>query len=140
MNEVFHHLFRSYICPNRYPFCRFFFKFGLLRLFLKFMAELCPSFNPLFVAFIVLKMTILISRFHCKNRFEKLSTLTQDIWANIFRPFARNSFISRAILLLFTYKFLRQTVYTWYTDSRCATYKIGLRMWDQDGQFEYYER
>ena len=48
------------------------------------MAKFCEFFSDLFVAFMVLKTTVLITRFQCKNRFEKRSDQARDINQKLF--------------------------------------------------------
>ena len=62
-----------------FPQIRFF------RPFFRYMAIFCEFFFDLFVAFMEVKTTVLISRFQCKNRFEKRSNQARDIFKNVLR-------------------------------------------------------
>ena len=63
--------------PNQVRFSR---NFGFLRRFLRLVGKIFGYLKTLFVPFIVLKTTVSITRFRCKNRFEKRTTLGRDIW------------------------------------------------------------
>ena len=69
------------VWPDQVRFSR---KLGFFRPFLRYIAKFCKFFFDLFVAFMVVKTTVLITRFQCKNRFEKRSNLARDINQKLF--------------------------------------------------------
>ena len=83
-----------------------------------------------FVPFIVLKTTVSIPRFQCKNRFEKRTTLARDICKNVFKHGTPN-----------------QTATPFWFFSNISAQSgpffkpiFALKPWDRDGRFEYNKR
>ena len=68
--------------PNQVQFSR---NLGFFRWFLTSMDKIFIIFFTPFLPFIVLKTTVLNTRFQRKNRFEKRTTLGWDICKNVFR-------------------------------------------------------
>ena len=81
--------------PNPVKFSR---NLGFLRWFLKLAGKNFGYLKTLFVPFIVLKTTVSIPRFQCKNQFEKLTALGQDIWE---KPKWGCGLVSRAMFEIF---------------------------------------
>ena len=94
--------------PNQVRFSR---KLGFFRSLFRYTAKFCTQFFNLFVAFMVVKTTVLISRFQPKNWFILLEISIK----NCFQPavwFGSPSLktflkISRARLVRFSNRFLR---------------------------------
>ena len=108
MSGIFHfHLIPLYwgslmpkwkaVFPNHVKFSR---NFGFLRRFLMLAGIIVGFLKSLFEPFIVLKTTVSILRFQCKNRFEKWAPLGWDIWKNkIWLPVLHwNCGIDRVVL------------------------------------------
>ena len=84
-------------------------------------------FSDLFVAFMVLKTTVLITRFQCKNRFEKRSNLAWDINQKLFSTGG----------LVWLAK--SQNIFEDILGQVGSFFKpiFALKPWDWDGRFEY---
>ena len=83
-----------------------------------------------FVPFIVLKMTVPISRFQRKNRFEKWPTVGWDIWE---KPFSARGLVWCAVL---EYIFANISAQS----GSFSKPIFALKPWDRDGRFEYNKR
>ena len=83
-----------------------------------------------FVTFIVLKTTVLISRFQRKNRFEKRTTLGWDIWE---KPLLAGGLVWHA---------MSKNIFVNISAQGGSFFKpiFALKPWDQDGRFEYNKR
>ena len=108
---------------------RFSRKLGFFRPFLRYRAELCKKNFNLFVAFMVVKMTVLISRFQHKNRFYKRTNLAQDIFKNVLRLGEPNQ---TAALKQFLIN-ISSNIGSFYKPI------FALKPSSQDGRFDYHE-
>ena len=113
--------------PNQVRFSR---NFGFLRRFLRLVGKIFGFLKTPFVPFIVLKTTVLIPRFQCKNRFEKRTTLARDICKNVFKHGTPNQ---TATLFWF---------FSNISGQGGPFFKpiFALKPWDRDGRFEYNKR
>ena len=118
---------RKVIFPHQ---VRFSCNFGFLRRFLRLAGKIFGFLKTLFVPFIVLKTTVSIPRFQCKNRFEKRTTLARDICKNVFKHGPPN-----------------QTATPFWFFSNISAQSgpffkpiFALKPWHRDGRFEYNKR
>ena len=83
-----------------------------------------------FVPFIVLKTTVSIPRFQCKNRFEKRTALGRDIWE---KPKWGCGLVWRAMF---------KNIFANILGEGGPFFKpiFALKPWDRDGRFEYNKR
>ena len=115
------------IFPNQVRFSR---NFGFLRPFLRLAGKIFGFLKTPFVPFIVLKTTVSIPWFQCKNRFENRTTVGREICKIIFQHGTPN-----------------QTATSFCFFSNISGqggpfFKpiFALKPWSQDGRFEYNER
>ena len=101
-----------------------------MRPFFTFVDKIFIIFFTLFIPFIVLKTTVLNTRFQRKNRFEKWPSLGWVIWE---KPLLAGGLVWRAMLKNIFVNILAQGG---------SFFKpiFALKPWDQDGCFEYNKR
>ena len=114
------------VWPNQVRFSR---KLGFFRPFLRYTAKFCESFFNLFVAFMVLKTIVSISRFQRKNRFEKRTNLARDIFKNVLRLGEPNQTAGWKQFFID----ISSNIGSFYKPI------FALKPWDRAGHFEYHE-
>ena len=115
------------IFPNQVRFSR---NFGFLRRFLRLAGKIFGFLKTPFVPFIVLKTTVSMPRFQCKNRFEKRTALGRDIWE---KPKWGCGLVWRAMF---------KNIFANISGQGGPFFKpiFALKPWDRDGRFEYNKR
>ena len=94
------------------------------------MDKILNIFFAPFVPFIVIKMTVPISRFQRKNRFEKWPTVGWDIW--------EKQFSARGLVWCAVLEYIFANI-----SAQSGSFSkpiFALKPWDRDGRFEYNKR
>ena len=115
------------VFPNQVKFSH---NFGFLRRFLRLAGKIVGFLKSLFEPFIVLKTTVSIPRFQCKNRFEKWTPQGWDIWEKqnggcglVWRATFKNIFANISAQGGPFFKPI-----------------FALKPWDREGRFEYNKK